>query len=402
MMKTQRPLLVQFGAGNIGRSLVGTLFSQAGYDIVFVDAAEDIVTTMQKRHAYRVVIKDNLPAGAVSEINVPHVDALDARDTEAVAAAVARADLIGTAVGANVLPIVLKNMAAGLARRTVPVSILFCENMHGAPELARNILKEALPPDFDLEGRIGLIATSIGKMVPIMPSEVRRRDPLEVWGEAYNIIIADAQAFVGPTPEVSGLELKSNFQAYVDRKLYVHNLGHAVCACHGFLHGCDRIAEAMEVPDVAQVTRAAMEASAAALIKRYPDEFTPSDQHRHVEDLLRRFRNLALGDTVYRVGRDLPRKLSPNDRFVGALKLVAEQGGPTQAICDGIAAALLFAAADEQGHPFPPDTEVRQKVANEGVKTFLMSHAGLDENRYGQEIACIEQAYSELSRSSRS
>ena len=52
------PLIVHFGAGNIGRSLVGTLFSRAGYDIRFVDAAPDIVQALQARHGYRVVIKD--------------------------------------------------------------------------------------------------------------------------------------------------------------------------------------------------------------------------------------------------------------------------------------------------------------------------------------------------------
>jgi len=38
-----------------------------------------------------------------------------------------------------------------------------------------------------------------------------------------------------------------------------------------------------------------------------------------VEDLLKRFANRQLGYTVERVGKDTIRKLSPNDRLVGAL-----------------------------------------------------------------------------------
>ena len=392
----QRPLMVHFGAGNIGRSLVGSLFSKAGYDILFVDAAADIVTALHARRGYRVVIKDDLPAGAPDSMEVCNADAIDVRDTEAVAAAVARADLIGTSVGANVLPIVLRGLVPGLIRRTHPVSIIFCENLHGVVELARQTLNAGLPADFDLAGRVGLVATSIGKMVPIMPAEARARDPLEVWGEAYNVIIADRQAFVGPIPTVAGLELKANFQAYVDRKLYIHNLGHAVCACHGYLHNCIRIAEAMALPAVAADTRAAMAASARALGARYPNEFSTADLDAHVADLLRRFRNQALGDTVFRVGRDLPRKLAGDDRFIGALRLVAATGGDTRPICRGIAAALHFAAADEQGQRFAPDDGVRAQVAAQGPVAFLVAHAKLDPVAFADDLALIDRLYREL------
>lgn len=393
---TRRPLLVQFGAGNIGRSLVGSLFSAAGYDILFVDAAREIVQAMRRRRAYRVVIKDDLPPGAPATLDVAPVDALDAGDAEGVADAVARASLIGTAVGAGALPRVLAALAPGLQRRATPVSILLCENLHDVAALARTALARHLPAGFDLTGRVGLVATSIGKMVPIMPREARARDPLEVWGEAYNTIVADAQAFIGAVPRLPGLDLKANFQAYVERKLYIHNLGHAVCACHGFLHGCRLIADAMAIPAVADATRRAMEASARALIVRYPGEFDAANQAAHVDDLLRRFRNRALGDTVFRVGRDLPRKLAPDDRFIGALKLVSATGGDTRPICEGIAAALRFAATDEQGQRCPADDELRARVAGAGVTAFLISHAGLDPRRHAAELAAIATAFRSL------
>ena len=43
-----RPQLLHFGAGNIGRSLVGQLFSKAGYDVVFVDADRRIVDALNE------------------------------------------------------------------------------------------------------------------------------------------------------------------------------------------------------------------------------------------------------------------------------------------------------------------------------------------------------------------
>ena len=372
------PQYLHFGAGNIGRSLAGALFSRGGYDVLFVDALPEIVNALHARRRYRVVVKDDLPAGAPSEYLIGPVDAIAAQDAAAVSDAVARADAIGTSVGAGALPGVLAAMAAGLQRRTRPVSILLCENLHHAAAVARDALRRHLPSDFRLAERVGLVETSIGKMVPIMPAEVRARDPLEVWGEAYNRIIADRDGFVGDVPQVEGLDLKPHFAAYVDRKLYIHNLGHAVCACEGFLRGHVFIWQAVGDPVVADAARAAMETAAAALAKRYAQVFTAADLQAHVADLLRRFGNRALGDTVFRVGRDLPRKLAPDDRFIGALRLVQAAGGDSGPICRGIAAALRFAAVDEHGKPFSADAAFHARVAEHGVRQVLIEHCGLD------------------------
>jgi mannitol-1-phosphate 5-dehydrogenase len=388
-----RPFYLHFGAGNIGRSLAGAIFSRAGYDVLFVDALPEIVAALHRRGCYRVVVKDTLPAGAPAEFVIEHVDGIAAQDAAAVAAAVARADVIGTSVGAQALPRVLEAMAPGLLRRDRPVSVILCENLQQAATVAREALRRCLPPDFPLAARVGLVETSIGKMVPLMPAEVRARDPLEVWGEAYNRIIADRHGFIGEPPRVEGLDLKPQFAAYVDRKLYIHNLGHAVCACEGFLRGHVFIWQAVSDPVVLAVVRGAMEAAAGALVRTYPRVFTEADLRAHVEDLLRRFGNRALGDTVFRVGRDLPRKLAPGDRFIGALRLVQATGGDLAPICRGIAAAMRFAAVDEQGKPFPADEAFRLQIAAEGVRQVLTTHCGLDPVRDAAARREIEARY---------
>jgi mannitol-1-phosphate 5-dehydrogenase len=198
---------------------------------------------------------------------------------------------------------------------------------------------------------------------------------------------------VGPVPEgVEGLELKSCFQAYVERKLYIHNLGHAACACHGFLRGHRLICDAVADPSVLAETRSVMLGSAWALSRRYPQELDRDGLAAHVEDLLRRFGNRALGDTVFRVGRDLPRKLAPGDRFVGGLRLVLSEGGDAGPVCRAIAAALRFAATGEDGQPFPPDAAFRQRLANEGAYAVLCAHCGFDRQADAQVLAAIESA----------
>jgi mannitol-1-phosphate 5-dehydrogenase len=390
------PKIVHFGAGNIGRSLVGQLFSAAGWEVVFVDAWQPVIDALNARREYKVVIKDNLPPGTPSEIMVTNVRGLPAVETEKIAREIASADMIGTAVGANILPKILPTVAEGLKLRSAPISILFCENLRGADSIARAELTKLLPSDFDLETNVGLVSTSIGKMVPIMPDEVRARDPLEVWAEAYNKIVADGEAFIGVPPKVKGLVLEKNFRAHVDRKLFIHNFGHAVAAYRGALAKKTFIWECMADAAIRAETEAAMRETGNALIKRYPADFNEDNQNEHITDLLNRFGNRALGDTVFRVGRDLFRKLSPDDRCVGSLRLLQEQGGKSENVCKALGAALHFKATDESGKMFPDDARFQELLEKDGAESMLVGHCGLNPANDRKEIDAIVAEYEKL------
>ena len=368
--------LVQFGAGNIGRSFIGQLFAQAGYQVVFVEVNPVLVAALNQRRRYRVEIHDDPPG----EILVQNVRAVDGRQVAAVAAEVASADIAATAVGPGALPQILPGLAAGLAaRQGKPLDLIIAENLRGAPQLIREGMRRLLPADFPLEQRLGLVETSIGKMVPLIPEEVRQRDPLLVYAEAYNTLIVDAKGFLNPIPAVPGLEAQDNIAAYVDRKAFIHNLGHAAVAYAGWTlnPGLTYIWQAMKQGPVVALARRAMEASAEALMARYPGEFTWTMQQRHIADLLRRFANRALGDTVHRVGRDLPRKLGPQDRLVGALRLQQGHGADWRATCTVIALALRFCAPDEHGHVFPADGAFAAWLAEVGARQVLVETCGL-------------------------
>jgi mannitol-1-phosphate 5-dehydrogenase len=221
-------------------------------------------------------------------------------------------------------------------------------------------------------------------------------DPLVIWAEAYNQIIADRAAFVGEIPSVPGLVLKDNFAAYVDRKLFIHNLGHATAAYHGHLAGKHLIPQCVADPQIRAAARAAMWASATALIARYPTEFNIANQTEHVDDLLRRFGNAVLNDSVYRVGRDLYRKLAPDDRCIGALRLVQSTGGDVGPICRTIAAALHFAARDEAGRMFPADEQFQRELAAKGPRAMLDAVCHLRQPRDADVVDVIGRDYDDI------
>ncbi|UCC67182.1 MAG: mannitol-1-phosphate 5-dehydrogenase [Armatimonadota bacterium] len=392
--------LVVFGAGNIGRSFVGQLFARAGYQVVFVDIDARLVEALNREGRYRIEIKDRRPG----EIWVEGVSAVDGRDGERVAKEVGSCDMLATAVGTGSLPHIYPGIARGLSVREKagrpPLDIIICENLRNAAGVFGEGLREHLPAGFPIEERVGLIETSIGKMVPIMPEEVRRREPLVLYAEAYNTLILDAKGFRNAIPEVPGLDPKENMAAYVDRKAFIHNCGHAVCAYVGYLAHEEAVYiwEMMADEEVRETARRAMWESGRALMKRYPDEFDERNQGEHIEDLLSRFGNEALGDTIYRVGRDLGRKLSRGDRLVGALLMDAEERVAAPATTLGAAAGLMFRGSDERGELFGADEELRRRFTEHGIDWALSEVCGLDEavEAEARIAAGIRAAYADL------
>jgi len=360
-----------FGAGSIGRGFIGQLFHRSGYELVFVDVDKRVVAAMNSARRYPVRVVSELGA---SETYVDCARAVDGSDRAAVAREIIDADIAATAVGAAALPAVAANLAAGLERRwaagiSAPLDLILCENLADADRAFRSMVAASLGGEERLAGRVGFVRASVGRMVPVMTDEMREGNILRVWVEPYDKLPVDAEAFAGPVPHVENMEPVAPFELYIRRKLFIHNLGHAIAAYEGSLAGCRLIWEAIAEIPVLAATRAAMGESAAAIAAEHGID--PAPLLEHAEDLISRFANKALGDTVERVGRDLPRKLGPGDRILGARALCAAHGLPRRAILDGLAAALFF---DD-----PSSTLVRDLIASEGPRAALMRVCGLRE-----------------------
>ena len=105
---------VHFGAGNIGRGFIGALLARSGYEVCFIDINETLVEALNERRSYRVV----RVGAAREEMEISNVRAINSRtDGERAVSAIADADLVTTAVGANVLPQIAGLIAEGLRRR---------------------------------------------------------------------------------------------------------------------------------------------------------------------------------------------------------------------------------------------------------------------------------------------
>ncbi len=362
-----RQSIVIFGAGKIGRSFIGQIFGLAGYQVVFVDIDRVLVDALNQRMSYPVVIRAE---NKKEELLVPNVSAVNALDTEAVEEAVAGASLLAICVGKNVLLKIMPLLAGGIRKRyerdpELPLDIIIAENMRDAAGQMREWLAPLLPEDYPIDRLLGLAETSIGKMVPIIPDDEQQKDPLKVFAEPYNELILDGKAFRGNIPDLKDLAPKWNIGAWVDRKAFIHNLGHATAAYKGAYHHprAKYMYEVLQDELVFDFTRNTMLQASGILITLYPEDLTMHELEEHIDDLLHRFRNRALGDTVYRVGHDLERKLGPGDRFMGIIRMAEQHGMDFNMILEAMAYGFLFRGQDEYGHMFPGDNNLAMNLA---------------------------------------
>lgn len=364
---------VQFGAGNIGRGFTGQLFSESGFEVVFVDVAADLVSLINERRSYPIRLAQRDP----QTIIVQNVRAINGLDIAAVTDGIRTADIICTAVGVNVLSHIAPTIAAGIQSRcdtdvADPLNIIICENLQNMGPFLKGEVKKTLPEPCHayLDDKIGFVESVVGRMVPVMSEDQKREDPLLVIVEPYKRLPIARSGIKGSFPRIAGIEPKDNFQAYVDRKLYTHNAGHAASAYFGYLKGYEYIYQAMADPQIETAVRVALAETGEALIKKHG--LDPTEHQAHIDDLLARFANVALGDQVARVGGDPMRKLGSEDRLVGGAKLAMEQGIFPAVLCKAIAAALHF---NPEGDPSA--SKVHEIVVAKGVRGALAEISGL-------------------------
>jgi mannitol-1-phosphate 5-dehydrogenase len=333
---------VMYGAGNIGRGFLGQLFYNSGYHTVFIDIDKTVIDELNRCKEYPLKIVSN---DFVEETVIGNVSGILGTDSKAVIDAIAECDIMCTAVGVNVLPHITQNIADGIRKRSETgneLNIIICENKIDADIYMKGMVKEKLDSPYYvyLEEKVGFVEASVGRMVPVMTEEMKEGNILKVWVEPFCTLPVSKDAFKGKIPEIKGVKAEPRFEYYIQSKLFLHNMGHCLTAYLGRLNGLTYIYEAIENANIRQIVTGAMNSSAEALSLEHGK---PLDEVKaYAADLINRFGNRHLKDTVERVGRDLKRKLGENDRLVGAARLCRKHGIDNTYMKIGIASALLF------------------------------------------------------------
>jgi len=341
-MKKQKQAVI-YGAGNIGRGFIGQLFYEAGYETAFIDIDKDLINMLNEKKEYPINFVDNNSSHEIMIKNARGIDG-SPENSDEIADAISKADIMAVSVGANILKFIMEPIAGGINKRfadgnLAPLNIIMCENLIGADKVMRDGVGAIVLDRPQYEEKIGFIQASVARMVPTQTDETKGGNPLRIVSEDYKYLYIDKDEIKGEFPEIKNIIAYSPFQYYIERKLYINNMGHAVCAYLGDISGYEYIWQAIQDPHIKEITEKAMQYSGMALEKKYKNI---GFDYSYTDDLIHRFENKALGDTVARVGADLKRKLAMGDRITGVLRLMITYSLPVKYMCLTIAAATNF------------------------------------------------------------
>lgn len=364
---------LHFGAGNIGCGFIGQLLADACIEVVFADVNQQVLDIINQYHQYTVlVVGEKVQVKTVNNVSAIH------SNSDKIIALIADVSLITTAVGPQILEQIAPSIAKGLLNRyqnrnLQPLNIIACENIvRGTSKLKGYILKVLDKPYHSwVEKYIGFVDSAVDRIIP--PTKVGGGDHLQVMVETFSEWIVDETQFKGQPPLIPGMQLTNNLMAFVERKLFTLNTGHAITAYLGQLKKHQTIREAIFDPTIRQIVNGAMEESGAVLINRYG--FNIQKHTAYINKIIQRFENPYLHDNVERVGRQQLRKLSFGDRLIKPLRGTIDYGLDNTNLIKGIAAAMHYHSLDD-----PQAQEWAVLISKLGPQAALAKVSGLDKD----------------------
>lgn len=381
--------MIQIGAGNIGRACIGRLFHQANYEIYFSDINAELISMIHERKEYnvRMVGKD-----FDETIKIDNVDKVS-EDREEFVRLSNEIEIITTAVGVNILPKIASFIVDIINIRhkyqnNNPLNIMACENTTGASsklkESVYNLLDLNIREWIEKEKNIAFPNVAIDCIVPNIENE----NPLTVTCENFADLIIDRNVFIGNLPNVEGLSLKENLNAYIERKLFTLNTGHAITAYLGAQKNKETIYEAINDSEIKNIVLGAMRESGEVLIKRHG--FRSEEHETYIQKILNRFFNPYLKDSVFRVGREPMRKLSYNDRLIKPILGTLEYNLRHDNLLKGVISAFKFYSPDDK-----ESVELKSMLKNEKLEKVILKITELDINKE-KEKELYNEIYNEL------
>ena len=376
---------IQFGAGNIGRGFIGGLLSKSGYHVVFADVNTAILDAINRDKKYKILIKD-VDCFEEEITNISAVSSL----SEDILKEIETAEIITTAVGPLVLPRIAPTIAKGISsRRTkninTELNIIACENAVCASDL----LKEEVLKHLDKEDKeyvnqyVGFPNSSVDRIVPPCKND----NPLDVTVEKFYEWNVEKSGFKGEIPTIEGMNLVGNLMAYVERKLFTLNTGHAITAYLGYINGYKTVDESIADEKILDVVKNAMRESGQGLAKKHNLDL--EKHYIYIDKIINRFKNPHLNDDVMRVGREPLRKLSSKDRLIKPLFTAKSYDLDVDNLIIGVSAALHYDNKEDK-----QSIELQNYIKELGVKDALVKVSGINND---DVLDKVEEMYNSMS-----
>ncbi len=374
---------LHFGAGNIGRGFIGEVLAKNGFEITFVDVNEKVITALNEKHEYLI----QLAEPTKKQIKVTGVNGINnAKEPAKVAQAFAKADIVTTAIGPKILPLIASLIAAGIKLRKETdnyqkIDVIACENMIGGSQFLKNEVYKHLDEATKAfaDEYIGFPNAAVDRIVP----QQSHADPLFVVVEPFKEWVIDESQLKDPALKLKEVHYAKKLEPYIERKLFSVNTGHATVAYTGQVYGYDTIGEAIKDKRVLDQVKAVLAETRELLLAKW--DFERSELEAYQQKIIERFENPELSDEITRVGRTPIRKLGYDERFIRPIREAKAHNLSYQ--------ALLKTVSDIYRFNDPADQEsqqIKEMLTTLPLIEVIYQTTGLDKQKDAALLAELE------------
>lgn len=300
-----KPLAVHFGAGALGRGLAIPFLVESGFDVVTVDADEQLIRQLQAKKHYQVLITDEQRTQ-----QIPLLAASLPGDTN-LAAWLAQATVITTSVRKENLHHVAKALR-GLAAKTV----ICCENIEHSGDFFAALLKEAGidPTDWHLpDCMVDRICSS------------HWPESSDIEAESYgSVCVAALPGAVIPGKFEQTQNIDYRFQ---EKRILVNTYADGISFL-GRAAGLNYLYEAASSQDINQDIAGYMQ------VMKYYLQHVCHFEKKHLDTMEQKHRerlgNSAIKRSLDTVARNFLAKITPQERFIFPLIELLKRGDDIQ------------------------------------------------------------------------
>lgn len=365
---------VIFGGGKIARGFVAHLLSISEHEFIFVEKVNELADLINERKKYTVNILGAPEKNAV----ITSVEAITFKDNNRISEAIAKAEIIFTAVGGKNLHDIIPIITSGLERRFQLknrgfINIITCENWKQPAEILRSGICKLLDKKYmdRFNSYVGVTEAVIMRSAIEASKEALKLDPLTVNVQDFWELPIDAARIKGTLPYIQGMKLVQSFEGFLERKFYTYNAANGTVSYLGYRKGYEKIADAAHDEEILKILKGVYEETGRALSSKH--KFPFEDQLAFASTSLKKLQDYTIVDFIERNARDPIRKLGPDDRLVGSARMVLEYGIIPENIATAIAAALYY--------DNPLDTialELKRVRENNGIDYVLENICKID------------------------
>ncbi len=329
---------VVIGAGKTGRGFIGRLLAEAGLPILFVDINEALVRSLNETRSYKV----HFFGGERKSVTVAGYQAATWENCD-----LSGAELLFVSVGGTNLGAVGEALKRRLSPRK-PCYVIACENAASPADVLREAI--ALPNVHVSEATV--FCTTV------------QENGNDIGSENYPYLQFDAARLNGYVPKIPSVKPIENFGNFLTRKLFTYNAASCIIAYMGWFYGYGDYGAAANDPRILAMLDQNYAVTNRVLCRKFG--YDPLEQAEFALLSKRKFCDRTITDTIARNAREPQRKLGPNERVIGPMKLMEEYGEDSSVLEKTAAVMLFYDNAQETEW-----REIRSRTAPEAILTGI-------------------------------